>query len=156
MIFASVLGLGAVWGLMRLMRERAHSGFRIQELTLTAEAASAAAASERLKTEQAMAAAQLALATAEASKQTTNTVSAVTLSAVAVAFLLLSDERVKVNVRRVATSPSGIPIYHFAYCMSPAPLAIRVFVCRSSVGIASAIPLALLDDGASLQFLPNW
>jgi hypothetical protein len=68
---------------------------------------------------QARAAAQVALANVQASKETTKTVGAATLGAVAIgAMLLLSDERVKVNVRRVGTSPSGIPIHRFAYCMS--------------------------------------
>ena len=45
-------GLGVVWGVSKLLRERAHSHFRIKELELTAEAAGLLAAAERLKTEQ--------------------------------------------------------------------------------------------------------
>ena len=48
-----LLGLGMAWGVSKLLRERAHSHFRIKELELTAEAAELLAAAERLKTEQA-------------------------------------------------------------------------------------------------------
>ena len=112
-VVAGAVGLGLAWGVLRLLRDREHTAFRLRELEITAEAAQQVAAAERLRAEQAAAA-------VETAKQTTKTVGAATAGAVAVAaLLLLSDERVKCRVRRVGLSPSGLAVCRFAYCWAP-------------------------------------
>ncbi len=112
-VVAGAVGLGVAWGLFRLLRDREQTELRLRELQITAETAEQLAAAERLRAEQAASAVQQA-------KETTKTVGAATAGAVAVAaLLLLSDERVKCRVRQVYFSPSGLPVYRYAYRWAP-------------------------------------